>query len=87
MHLAAHALDAGQTLEQLDDTLAQPLHVDAALQQQRTHGAALLLQQHVQQVRRHDEVVVTPDGERLRVGERRLELVGQTVHSHGGSSG
>ena len=52
---------------------AQRGHVDAGLRQQRPVRAALLVEQRGHQVRRLEHVVVAPDRQRLRVGQRLLE--------------
>ena len=55
----------------LDQLRVQPAHVHPGLDQQRPYAAALGVEHGQQQVRRLDELVVAPDGERLRIRQRR----------------
>ncbi len=82
VQLARRALDLRELIQRLAQSRAQQIHVRARLQQQGPHGTALLVQQRRHQVHRLDELVTASDGERLRVGERHLELGGQFVHAH-----
>ena len=74
--------DSRQPVQRLADALAQGRHVDAGLRQQRRGRAALLVEQRTHQVHRLDHVVVAPDGQRLRVGQRLLKTRSQFVHPH-----
>ena len=47
-----------------------------------THAAALLLEQRRHHVHGLDELMIAADGERLRIGQRLLELGRQLVHAH-----
>src|SRR6185503_7946083 len=62
---------------------AQLVDVDAGLQQQRAHGAALALQQRQQHVSRLHELVVAADRQRLRIRKRLLKTAREFVHPHG----
>ena len=70
----------GRPSTHLVEQRAQPVDVHARLDQQRPHAAALGVEHGQQQVRRLDELVVAPDGQRLRIGQRRLEPTGEFVH-------
>ena len=83
-HLALRALDLRQPVERLAEARAQQIHVGARLREQRADGAAFLVDQGEQHVERLEELVVAADGQRLGVGERRLELAGEFVHAHEG---
>ena len=65
--------DLRQLLQDLPDACTQRGHVDAGLREQRHGRAALLVEQRGQEVHRFEHVVVAPDCERLRIGERLLE--------------
>ena len=83
VHLAARAFHPRQFVDEDTQLRAQQVDVDAGLGQQTAHRAALLVKQRDHDVRRFDELVILADGQRLRIGERYLELAGQFVHSHG----
>jgi len=68
--------------QELAKQRAQHCDVDAGLRQQRRRRSALLVEQRHHQVRRFEQVVIAPDGKRLRIGERLLEARCQLVHSH-----
>ncbi len=53
---------------------AQLVDVDAGLEQQRTHAAALAVEQRQHHVRRLHELMVAAERKRLRIGQRLLEL-------------
>ncbi|MNQ87715.1 hypothetical protein D3C85_1029480 [compost metagenome] len=63
--------------------LAQGHHVKAHLHEQRLDGATLLVKQGQHQVYGFDGRVVVANRQGLGVGERQLQLAGQTVDSHG----
>ena len=73
---APRAADLGQRFQRRFQTGYQSRHVRACLLQQGPGGASFLVQQGAQQVQRLDKVVVLAQCERLRVGQRRLQLVG-----------
>ena len=58
---------------------------DARLGEHPVHRAALLLEQRGQHMNRLDELMIAPDGQGLRVGERLLEVGRQFVHPHSGT--
>ncbi len=86
VNLTAGAFDARQPVDRIAELGTQQVDVAARLREQAAHRATLLVQQRHHQVRRLDELMVLPHGERLRISERHLELAGQFIHSHRESS-
>ena len=82
MDLAADAFHLRHTIERLSQMGAQEIHVRAGLVEQMTHGTALAVEQRRHDVHGLDVLMVAPDGERLRVRERKLKLAGEFVHPH-----
>ncbi len=83
MHLAAGAFHRRQAVERLGELRAQGIDVHVGLGEQAAGRAAFLVEQRRHQVRRFDELVVAPERQALRVGERLLKLGGHFVHAHG----
>ena len=65
-----------------DELGAQLRHIGAGLLEQRTRGAALLVEQRRHQVHRLDVLIVAADRQRLGIRQSRLEFGRQLVHSH-----
>ena len=86
MHLAPGPLDRGQAIERLAELGAQRIEVRARLVEQRPYGAAFLVEQRQHEMRGLDELVIPPERHRLGVGQCYLELAGQFVLAHDGSS-
>ena len=82
VHLAAAAFHRGHAVQHLADLGAQGIGVHVGLGEQRTRGATILIQQRRQHVHRLDELVIAPDGQALRLGQRHLEFGGEFVHAH-----
>ncbi len=84
VHLAARAFHLRQSVERFTQLRAQRVDVGSALVEQRPHGAALLVQQGLHEVHGLDDLVVAPQGKRLRFLQRGLELGREFVLAHGG---
>ena len=82
VQLAAAALHLRQRVEGTIEPGTQAVDVDARLGEKRPHAAAVLIEHGRHQMDGLDELMVPPDGERLRVLKCQLELAGQLVHSH-----
>ena len=82
MHVAARTFDARQTVDGLAELRTQQVHVDAGLGQQSADTAALLVEQGHHHMYGLDELVITADGERLRIRQCHLEFARQFVQSH-----
>ena len=82
MDLAADAFHLRHALEGLTEMRAQEIHVRAGLVEQMAYRTALLIEQRRHDVHGLDVLMVAPDGERLRVRERKLKLAGEFVHPH-----
>ena len=76
MQLAAGALDLRQLVELFGQLRAEQVDVNPGMRKQRAHRAALLVEQRRHQVHRLDELVIAPDRQRLRIGQRFLEFTG-----------
>ncbi len=85
VHVAGRALDLRQRVEFFVEAAAQGGDIEADLHQQGLDRTALLLEQGGKQVHRLDGRMVMANGQGLGVGERQLQLAGQTVYSHGSS--
>ena len=81
-NLAGRSFHFGQAVERGGEVGAQLGHIDAGFLQQRTCGTALLVEQGRHQVHRLDVLIVATNGERLGIGQGRLEFGRQLVHSH-----
>ena len=82
VHLATRPFDARQATQRFVHPRAQSLDVDPGRTEQVARRAALLIQERRHDVQRLDELVIAPDGETLRVGERVLEHGGEFVEPH-----
>jgi hypothetical protein len=82
LHIAPGTFDLGQTIQHLTKGGPEAGHVDAALGQQRTDGAAVLIQQGDHDMHGLDELLVAAERQALRIRQGRLEFAGQFVHSH-----
>jgi hypothetical protein len=84
VHFAGGALHTGQPVQHGTQLGTDAVDIDTGLEQQRTNRAAVLVEQREHDVSGVDELMVATYGERLRIGERLLELGRQFVHSHSG---
>ena len=75
----------GQPRQHLAELRAQRADIDPGLGKQRSHAAALLIEQRDQHMQRFDELVVVAERQALRLGQRRLQPCCQLVHSHVGT--
>ena len=71
-----------QAIERIAELRAQQIQIDAGLGQDADDAAAPLLEHRRQHVHGLDELMIAADGERLRIGQRLLELGRQFVHAH-----
>ncbi|MDT4813959.1 hypothetical protein FQZ97_469540 [compost metagenome] len=70
-------------IEFTGQALAQGRHVEAHLHQQGLDRSALLVEQGQYQVYGFNGGMVMANCQGLGIGERQLQLAGQTVYSHG----
>src|SRR5690606_22344445 len=84
MNLTGRALNLGDALQCLAQLGAQRVDVDLRLPEQRSHRAAILIEQGNHEVNGFDELVIPSNRQRLGIRHGHLELAGQFVHSHRG---
>ncbi|MNV18433.1 hypothetical protein D3C71_1092560 [compost metagenome] len=82
LHIPLDAAHLGQAVELLAETGAQGVDVHPGQGQQRTDGAAILIEQCRHQMDGFDELVVTTQCERLGIGNSDLEFAGQAIEAH-----
>ncbi len=80
--VSAIALNLGQTLQDVIQSLAQCRQIKAGLRQQGPYRAAFLIKQTDHQVDRLNKIVVITQRQRLRIRQRGLQLACQLIHSH-----
>ena len=81
-HFAARSLHRGQTVKRGREIGSKLRHIGAGFLEQRSSGAALLVEQCGHQVHRLDVLIVAADGQRLGIRKSGLELGRQLVHTH-----
>jgi hypothetical protein len=82
MNVAGGARDFRERIEIARQLGAKLVDIATGLGEQRTNGAALLIDQCEQHVRGLDDLMVPAERQRLRIGERRLELAREFVLPH-----
>ncbi len=83
VHVAGGVLQLGQLIQLFGQRLTQGIEVETDLHEQRLDRAALLLKQRLHQVQWLDGRVIQAYGNGLGIGERKLELAGQSIDTHG----
>ncbi len=86
VHVAGRILQFRQLIKLFGQRLAQPIDVETHLHQQRFDRPALLLKQRLHQMQGFDGRMVETNSNGLGIGERKLQLAGQTIDTHGCSS-
>ena len=76
------AFDLRQLIQEPPQLGAQLIDVGSRLHQQRPHGTAAAVEHRQHHMRGLQNLVVTPERKRLRIGERRLKFGRQFVLSH-----
>jgi hypothetical protein len=82
VNFTGRALDARDAVERVAELRAQQVQVGAGLREDSREAAALLLEHGRHHVHGLDELVVAPDGERLRIRKGLLKVGRQLVHAH-----
>ncbi len=81
-YLATRSLDLGDAIQRAGKIRAQLRYLGTGFLEERPRGAALLIEQRRHEMHGLDVLIVAADGERLGIGQCRLEFGRQLVHSH-----